>query len=463
MNNQNTIVALSTPAGQSGVALIRMSGHRAIDILSKCWKGKNPAAFSSHTVHLGWICDAKGLDIDQVVVAVFLAPNSYTGENTVEITCHGSMWIVNRIIQRLIECGASAATAGEFSRRAFMNGKLDLAQAEGVADMIAASSAAAARLAATQMRGTFSKKLEEMRSKLVDLGTLLELELDFSEEDVEFADRGKLITLTSELLGTVSQLASSYKAGRAFKAGIPVAIVGQPNAGKSTLLNTLTGEEKAIVSEIPGTTRDIIEDTVEIEGILFRFYDTAGLRESEDTVERIGIERARKKLQESYIILHLVDSSADLSPQLSIIDDKEIPEDTRIIRLYTKSDLNKIESTGENSSISKGRNAPKRIIPVSAKTGEGIEDLRRELVSISTSEYNPDEDLIITNSRHYESLKSAEEALQRLLEGLTTGYLSADFLAQDLREASHHIGTITGVVSSTELLQTIFSRYCIGK
>ena len=448
MNHESTIAAASTPQGTSGVAVVRMSGPESIEILSRCWRGHDPKNFKSHTLHLGWIIDAEGKEIDQVVASLFSGPNSYTGEDTVELSCHGSPWIVQHIIHRLLECGATAASAGEFTRRAFMNGRLDLAQAEGVADMIAASSAAAARLAASQMKGTFSQRLEEMRQKLIDLGTLLELELDFSEEEVEFADRQKLITLSKDICETVNKLASSFKAGKAFKAGIPVAIAGIPNAGKSTLLNCLLEEEKAIVSDIPGTTRDVIEDAVEIDGILFRFYDTAGLRDSDDTVENIGIERARQKISEAAIILHLIDPTQPSGRQNDIIPLDTIQPDTKIIRVGTKADIS-ADVMGE--------------FRISANTGQGIEELKKQLVKFATADFNPNNDLIVTNARHFESLKTAGEALTRLIEGLESETVPADFLAQDLREATYHIGTITGTVTSTELLHTIFSRYCIGK
>ena len=316
----DTIAAVATPAGSGGIAVIRMSGPGAPAVLARCWRGAPPRDFRSHTVHLGWIVDAGGAEIDQVLATLFRSPRSYTGEDVVEISVHGSPWIQRAVLHRLVECGARAAAPGEFTRRAFMNGRLDLAQAEGVADLIAASSRAAARLAASQLRGDFSRRLEEMRGRLVDLGSLLELELDFSEEDVEFADRGRLVALTEELRALVGRLASSYKAGNAFKNGIPVAIAGIPNAGKSTLLNALIGEEKAIVSDIPGTTRDVIEDTVEIGGILFRFYDTAGLRESDDVIENLGVQRARRKIEEAAIVLHLIDPTQPLPPQLSLLD-----------------------------------------------------------------------------------------------------------------------------------------------
>ena len=449
-----TVVAVSTPPGRGGIAVVRVSGSDSLPIFSKAWRGAIPDEMESHTVHLGWIVDSSGADIDQVVVTIYRAPNSYTGEDVVEISCHGSPWIQQTIVNRLIESGASPAAGGEFTRRAFLNGRLDLAQAEGVADMIAASSAASARLAASQLRGDFSKQLEGLRQKLIDLGSLLELELDFSEEDVEFANRTELINLTETILKTIRRLASSYRAGNVFKNGIPVAIAGIPNAGKSTLLNALIGEDKAIVSDIAGTTRDVIEDTAEIGGLLFRFYDTAGLRESADTIESIGIERARRKISEAYIVVRLIDPTSEAGSQM--LEFPELQPETKVIDVIGKKDL--IESHGPKVTKTKFENP----VLLSAKTGEGMEELKERLMVLATSEFNPEQELVVTNARHYKALLQAEEPLERLLEGLRGG-ISADFLAQDLREAEHHLGTITGAVTSTDILHTIFARYCIGK
>lgn len=454
--SESTIVAVSTPAGAGGIAVIRLSGPDSVAILSKCWEGKSLADIKSHTAHLGWIIDVEGRAIDQVVCTVFKGPNSFTGEDVIELSCHGSPWIQKTIVNRLIESGASAATAGEFTRRAFVNGKLDLAQAEGVADLISASSKASARLAVTQLRGEFSEKLKFLRSKLIDIGALLELELDFSEEDVEFAERAQLVKLAQELLEIVSRLASSYKSGNAFKNGVPVVIAGIPNAGKSTLLNAIIGEEKAIVTDIPGTTRDIIEDTIEIGGILFRFYDTAGLRHSDDKVEGIGIERAINRIREARIILHLVDPLESIDAQQKVLPDG-LEGDVKICTLFTKIDRPEvIKENLEKWIVEEGA------IPISAKTGEGIDKLKEKLVELSTDDFNPDNELIVTNARHYEALIKARTPLQNLIEGLKNR-VSADFLAQDLREAEHYLGEITGEVSSEDILHTIFARYCIGK
>ena len=457
----DTIVALATPHGIGGIATVRISGPDAFAILGKCWNGKNLDSLPSHTVHLGWILDAEGENIDNVVLTIYRAPNSYTGENVAEISCHGSLWIQQSLVNRLIECGARAAEGGEFTRRAFMNGRLDLAQAEGVADMIAASSKAAARLAATQLKGDFSRRLDSLRSKLVDLGSLLELELDFSEEEVEFADRSGLVNLSSEIREVVDRLAGSFRSGNAFKNGIPVVIAGDPNVGKSTLLNALAGEERAIVSNIPGTTRDIIEETVEIDGILFRFFDTAGLRETDDPVEKIGVDRARQKISDASIILHLTDNPSPAAHYASGMDGSS----GTLLNIITKSDL--LPNLAQKSA---GCPKPSEEIVsgfgdalyISALTGQGIPELKKKLVEIATADYDPQQEIIVTNARHYEALTRASEALSRLIEALEND-IPTDFLAQDLREATHHLGAITGAVTSDDLLHTIFSRYCIGK
>lgn len=443
-----TIVAVSTPPGKGGIAVIRLSGADAIPVLSRVWSGKNPSEFQSHTTHLGLILDEKEETIDQVVAGYFRGPNSYTGEDTIEISCHGSPWIQQAIVNRLIEAGARAAGPGEFTIRAFRNGRIDLAQADGIADLISSSSKAAARIALSQMRGEFSNRLESLRQQLVNLGVLLELELDFSEEDVEFADRERLIELTREIRDVVARLSDSYRSGRAFKNGVPVAIAGVPNAGKSSLLNALLGDDRAIVSDIPGTTRDIIEDAVEIDGVLFRFIDTAGLRETEDKIEMIGVERAKETIGKAFILLYLIDPTVSDETQREALEELKVPEGVKIITVYTKSDLEANERTSE--------------IKISSHTGEGLEVLKKRLVDAATAEFNPERELVITNARHYEALTMAKAPLERLEEGLETG-LTPDFLAQELREADSYLGEITGAVTSDEILHTVFHNYCIGK
>lgn len=455
-DSERTIAAIATPAGQGGIAVIRVSGRDAFDIVQKMWRGKPLAQCTSHTAHLGNILQEDGSVLDQAVITLFRAPNSFTGEDTVEISVHGSRWIQREALNQLMRCGAKPAGPGEFSQRAFANGRMDLAQTEAVADLIAAESRAAHRLALSQMSGAFSRKLNELREQLIHFGSLLELELDFSEEDVEFADRTQLINSAKETLAVVQRLALSYKSGRAFKEGVPVAIAGAPNVGKSTLLNRLLDCDKAIVSDIPGTTRDIIEDTREIGGILFRFIDTAGLRDTDDTVERIGIERAKEHIDRAAVTLWLVDPTQPLDAQLASI--RTSSEGKRFV-ILTKSDLSD-DAVTDRILAALPRGCP--VISISAKSGLGIDKLETELVRMATAEHDPENELIVTNARHYEALTAGADALQRVLTGLHTG-IPTDFVAQDVREALHHLGLVTGAVTTADLLTSIFSHFCIGK
>lgn len=455
-DSERTIAAIATPAGQGGIAVIRVSGRDAFDIVQKIWRGKPLAQCASHTAHLGNILQEDGSVLDQAVITLFRAPSSFTGEDTVEISLHGSRWIQREALNELMRCGAKPAGPGEFSQRAFANGRMDLAQTEAVADLITAESHAAHRLALSQMSGAFSRKLNELREQLIHFGSLLELELDFSEEDVEFADRTQLINSAKETFGIVQRLALSYKSGRAFKEGIPVAIAGAPNVGKSTLLNRLLDSDKAIVSDIPGTTRDIIEDTREIGGILFRFIDTAGLRDTADTVERIGIERAKDHIERAAVTLWLVDPTQPLDAQLASITAST--ESKRFV-ILTKSDLS---GSAVTDKILEALPAGCPVLTISAKTGSGIDGLKSALVSMATTEHNPENELIVTNARHYEALTAGAEALQRVIDGLQTG-IPTDFVAQDVRQALHHLGLVTGAVTTADLLTSIFSRFCIGK
>lgn len=495
------IAAVSTPYGTGGIAVIRISGPDAIEIVSKIWKGANLKKSPSHTMHYGEIVDFQGETIDQGVASIYHAPNSYTGENTVELSVHGSKWIQRKVLDILAEAGARPAEGGEFTKRAFLNGKLDLAQAEGVADMIAASSAAAHRMAMSQLNGSFSKGLDTLREKLINLAALLELELDFSEEDVEFADRKNLMELTQELKQVMNRLVKSYDAGKAFKEGIPVAIAGSPNAGKSTLLNALLGEEKAIVTDIPGTTRDLIDDTLEMGGILFRFYDTAGLRETSDKVEKIGIDRAREIIDRSMVTVWLIDPMNEIQPQINELkaqhnahmdsktiicinktDALEIKEkDTRAAHKEKESakDLDIERRDAGDVSIEKRDAGDVRIedikdllrksgldtykeIEISAKGGKGLEELKREIIEASKSEYDPQGEMILSNARHKAAVEKAIKSLNRVSEGLETG-ISADFIAQDVREVITHVAEITGAITTPTLLTQIFSTFCIGK
>lgn len=472
-----TIAAISTPPGTGGIAVIRLSGNDAFSIADKVWKGFPLSTATSHTAHLGEILDTDGTTLDSALATVFHEGKSFTGEPTVEFSAHGSPWIQNRIVERLIEEGASAAAPGEFTQRAFANGRLDLAQAEAVADMIAASSKASQRLAAQQMKGVFSQRLEALRNDLIDIASLLELELDFSEEDVEFADRSHLLKLTSKARSEIQNLADSFRAGKALKEGVAVVIAGRPNAGKSTLLNRLLQDDKAIVSDIAGTTRDIIEDTIEIEGILYRFIDTAGLRDTSDDIEKIGVERAIGKLSTADIIILMIDShdSKAIDEQIKYFSKTlNIPSDTDLIVILNKCDLN--PDLVKPSVISERVThviqtifdpAGERhidIIPLSAKNGDGYDNLIHALTTLATAGHNPAQDLIVTNARHFEALHKTAEALTRVEEALTSPLtLPPDLISQDLREATHHLGTITGSITPSDLLQTIFSRFCVGK
>ncbi len=455
----HTIVAISTPYGTGGIAVVRLSGPEAIEIADCAWCGKSLVSVPSHTAHLGVItADDSGTRLDQAVTTLFRAPNSFTGEDTVEFSIHGSKWIQRQVVERLVSLGAVPAGPGEFTQRAFMNGRIDLAQAEGVADLIAATSRAAHRLAMSQVSGSFSSRLNKLRERLVELASLLELELDFSEEDVEFANRQHLLDITDETLAFINRLVSTYDAGRAFKEGVPVAIAGCPNVGKSTLLNALLEEDKAIVSDIPGTTRDIIEDTREIEGILFRFYDTAGLRETDDEIERIGIGRARDAIDRAAIVIWIIDASS--GGDSVMLQYKEIREQigahasAKHLILLNKTDLN--PDSEELVAQLEG------VLAISAKEGIGIDNIKKEIVKAVKTGHDPEAELIITNARHKAALTSGATSLQRAREAIETG-LSADLIAQDVREALHHLGTVTGAITTDTLLTTIFSRFCIGK
>lgn len=480
----DTIVAVATPHGEGGLAVIRVSGPEAFSLVEKMWRGKDLGSCGSHTAHLGLLIQEDGTVLDQAVATLFRAPNTFTGEDTVEISVHGSRWIQRETINRLVRLGARPAGPGEFSQRAFMNGRMDLAQAEAVADLISAGSKAAHRLAMQQMSGAFSHKLEDLRRQLVHFCSLLELELDFSEEDVEFADRSALIASATETLRVVRRLAHSYATGKVFKEGVPVAIAGAPNAGKSTLLNRLLDDDKAIVSDIPGTTRDVIEDTREIRGTLFRFFDTAGLRDTDDTVERIGIERAKERIERAAVTLWVIDPSQPLRPQTEQFLPNAGTGDSVHILVINKSDLTSPEMSGEDATAESDLTSPKisdanaiaeklkeyagadfdkcHVISISAKTGEGLDELEEALLRASVTDHDPDSELIVTNARHYEALTAGAEALDRAITGLQTG-VPTDLVAQDVRESLHHLGLVTGAVTTSDILTSIFQNFCIGK
>ena len=454
----DTICAVSTPQGRGGIAVIRVSGPQALDIVQRCWQGKPLADMATHTVHLGNVVDHDGELLDQVVLTIFRAPNSFTGEDVVELTCHGSTWIQQQVIHALIDAGCRHAMAGEFTRRAFANGRMDLSQAEAVADVIEAQSRVAHHVAMNQMRGRYSDELHGLRDKLLRFVSLIELELDFSEEDVTFADRGEVTALARDIHALISRLADSYRDGNAIRNGMPVAIVGQTNAGKSTLLNALLRDDRALVSDIHGTTRDTIEDTIVIGGTLFRFIDTAGIRQSSDTVERMGIERSWQAIDKANVVLWVVDvTSADTSMARDIL---ARCKGKALIVVLNKTDLD--DDIATRSELSDILPEGTQVVAMSAKNVDDVEALRALIVEAATQPEVDADAVIVTNARHYEALIRAREALARAIDGLNNG-LSGDLLGQDIRECLHWLGSITGEVTTDDILGEIFSHFCIGK
>lgn len=458
-----TICAISTAPGTGGIAVVRVSGADALAICDRVFhpheEGKRLASQKGYTLTYGTVVDDSGEMVDEVVAAVFRAPRSFTGEDTVEFTCHGSIYIQQTILRLLIAQGCRMAGPGEFTQRSFLNGKMDLSQAEAVADLIASTSAGQHRLAMNQMRGGFSQELKALREQLLHLTSLMELELDFADhEELEFADRKELEEIADRIERTISRLAQSFKAGNAIKNGIPVAIIGETNAGKSTLLNALLNEEKAIVSDIHGTTRDVIEDTVNIQGVLFRFIDTAGIRETRDTIEALGIERSFRAIERADIVLWLVDQT-EADKQIAALSGKVLPlcEGKQLILVLNKSDLNASKSSIINSQLSINK-----VLSISAKHKEGIDQLQSLLVEAAHLPALSSSDVIVTNLRHYEALTRALEAIRRVQEGLSSG-LSGDFISQDLRECIFHLSDIVGEVTTDMVLQSIFTHFCIGK
>ncbi|MBD5229180.1 MAG: tRNA uridine-5-carboxymethylaminomethyl(34) synthesis GTPase MnmE [Bacteroidales bacterium] len=455
LEDKDTICAISTPAGVGGIAVIRVSGPDAVAVADRLWRGKPLSSAAPRSVHYGTIVDGEGRVIDDCVAAVFRAPASFTGEDVVELSVHGSVYVQKETVNALIAAGARLAERGEFTRRAFAAGKMDLAQAEGVADLIASRSRAAHDIAVRQMKGGFSRRLASLHDSLLELASLLELELDFSEEDVEFASRLKLLQQAQELRGEIERLAASFRSGNAIKEGIPVAIVGPTNVGKSSLLNALAGDDLAIVSDIHGTTRDLIEDTVNIGDYTFRFIDTAGLRDTTDTIEKLGIDRSRRAISRATILLRVIDATA---PQSIDIAD-EIADGQHLLTVINKTDA--ATSAAARDLLAK-ETTPGQIIEVSAKTQAGIDNLREALTDTAATLIGDTGDIIVTNARHHQALTDALPPLHRVINGLETN-LSGDFIAQDLREVLHHLGTITGTVTTTEILTSIFTRFCIGK
>ena len=462
MTNKDTIIALATASGAGAIAVLRVSGPKAISVSNTLFKSihdKNLLNQPTHTIHLGHIVDVDRV-LDEVLVSIYKNPQSYTGEDVVEISCHGSSYIQQEILQLFIRNGCRSANPGEFTLRAFLNGKMDLSQAEAVADLISSDSAAAHQIAMQQMRGGFSSEIKKLREELLNFASLIELELDFSEEDVEFADRRQFEDLLQRIVKVLKYLIDSFSTGNVIKNGVPISIIGAPNVGKSTLLNALLNEDKAIVSNIAGTTRDAIEDELIIEGIKFRFIDTAGIRQTDDTVESIGIKKTFAKMAESQVIIQLIDASliskantADILA--SLVETKaQYPEKETLVVL-NKMDL------ADKALLSKVFSELEPL-HMSAKTGTGVELLKTKLLDMVHMGKLQNNDTIITNARHYDALRLALENIQKVQVGMQTG-LSGDLLAIDIREALYHFGRITGEISTDDLLGNIFANFCIGK
>ncbi|MGJ8593766.1 MAG: tRNA uridine-5-carboxymethylaminomethyl(34) synthesis GTPase MnmE [Aquaticitalea sp.] len=462
MFQNDTIVALATPSGSGAIAVIRLSGNDAISIGSNFFRsvsGKVLSKQKSHTVHLGHIVDEPRI-IDEVLITIFKDPHSYTGENVIEISCHGSLYIQQEIIQLFLKNGCRMAAAGEFTLRAFLNGKLDLSQAEAVADLIASDSEASHKVAMQQMRGGFSNEIKQLRDELLNFASLIELELDFAEEDVEFANRDEFYKLIERIIHVLKRLIDSFAVGNVIKNGIPVAIVGEPNVGKSTLLNALLNEERAIVSEIAGTTRDTIEDEISIGGMGFRFIDTAGIRETEDIVESIGIKKTFEKIEQAQVVIYLFDST-----QFNVLGSKFKVELEKIKNKYPQKPLivlaNKIDKI-DDIHISKMQSEIPEIQLISAKSGFGVEQLTNSLLNLINTGALRNNETIVTNTRHYDALLKAFEEIQKVKYGLDSD-LSGDLLAIDIRQALYHFGEITGEITNDDLLGNIFANFCIGK
>ncbi|WP_420322323.1 tRNA uridine-5-carboxymethylaminomethyl(34) synthesis GTPase MnmE [Flagellimonas sp.] len=456
MYYQENIIALATPPGAGALAIIRVSGPDSIEIVDAQFKSitrKKLVAQRSHSIHLGFITNEEK-DIDKVLVSIFKSPNSYTGEDVVEISCHGSSYIQQQIIQLFLKKGCRMASAGEFTLRAFLNGKMDLSQAEAVADLIASDSDASHEIAMQQMRGGFSNEIQELRQELLNFASLIELELDFSEEDVEFANREQFNHLLNKISEVLKKLIDSFALGNVIKNGIPVAIVGEPNVGKSTLLNALLNEERAIVSDVAGTTRDTVEDQISINGINFRFIDTAGIRETTDAVEKIGIQRTFDKVEKARLIIYLFDkSNSDTSQYESI---KHNYPNKELLSI-----CNKVDRLRDSEINSIKEHLPDTLF-LSAKLRTGISELEQKLLSLVDSGKLSSGETIVTNSRHYDSLLKALEEIQKVKEGLEMG-LSGDLISIDIKRALYHLGEITGSVTTDDLLGNIFSNFCIGK
>jgi len=485
-NLSDTIVALATPSGVGAIGVIRLSGPEAIRIADDVFPGKELAAQASHTLHVGTIRNAQGRVLDEVVMSLFKGPRSYTGEDVVEISCHGSNYILQEVIQLLLEQGGRLAEPGEYTMRAFLNGRMDLSQAEAVADLIASSSASSHKLAMQQMRGGFSSEIQALRQKLIDFASLIELELDFGEEDVEFADREDLRDLIHKLRQLMQQLLDSFRLGNAIKNGVTTVIAGRPNAGKSTILNALLNEERAIVSEIAGTTRDVIEEVLNIQGVQFRIVDTAGIREAEDTIEAMGVERTLEKVKQSSLLVYVFDVISTQPEEVRADLERLYQPGLHILVVANKMDLNpytkfehffppdeagkekepttaKASTDGENSIQHSSLSIEhSNWVPVSAINKMNIPYLKEKLYEAVVSEKVSLDETIVTNARHYQALQRADQSLADVLRGMDHG-VTSDFVAMDIRQSLHHLGEITGEISTDDLLGNIFANFCIGK
>jgi len=469
MIEESTICAISTPPGNGAIAIVRLSGRDALPITDKVFSPRKKirlAEQEANTIHFGTLSDGSEI-IDEVLVSIFKAPHSYTGEDLVEISCHGSEYIQQRILQLLTKNGAKHAGPGEFTMRAFLNGKMDLSQAEAVADLIASDAKGSHQLAIRQMRGGFSREIAGLREKLLHFISMIELELDFGEEDVEFADRTELVLLLDEIKELTQSLMDSFQKGNVIKNGVPVAITGKPNVGKSTLLNYLLKEDKAIVSHIAGTTRDVIEDVLTMDEFRFRLIDTAGLRKSQDTIESLGIEKTYEKIDKAYIILYLIDANqaiAEINRLIGKIKKRMGGADKKLVVLLNKADF-LTEKELEERKLKKNfhqLDKEDHLLCISAKNKYNLKALHKLLPAIIREDGSGQQDIIVTNTRHFEVLSKAKEALDRAVTGLDTG-MSSDFLAMDIREVLHYLGEITGQITTDEVLGNIFKNFCIGK
>lgn len=449
----DTITALATPPGQGALGIIRVSGSNTISIVNELFKGKDLNQVDSHTIHLGTIRTDKNEIVDEVLVSIFKGPNSYTKEDVIEISSHGSQYILQKILGLIVSKGARLAKPGEFTQKAFLNGRFDLAQAEAVADLIASENVGMQQTAMKQMRGGFSDEIKNLREQLVHFASMIELELDFAEEDVEFADRKGLIDLIDKIQVLIQSLIASFEYGNVLKHGVPTVIAGKPNAGKSTLLNALLNEEKAIVSDVAGTTRDFIEDQIYLDGIAFRFIDTAGIRETEDKVESIGVQRTLEKMKQAGLVIYLFDlvheSIASIDKQLSGLNDSEVP----YVVVGNKVD--------QGDATLRERLEKEDAVFISAKEKDNLDQLKQKLKTF-VGKLDSQSNVVVTNARHLQSLQQTDEALNRVIEGINM-QMSNDLVAQDIRSALFHLGEITGEVTTDDLLENIFSKFCIGK